>query len=113
MAVASSSQNFTVADVASAGQPADFSGLVGNYEDDAAFENQVADPAKGLTSRAGLGVVANFLFLYIMFSIAISIHERKKAGPLSGRAKKAGKRLAHAVSSATGEKAGKTPMINQ
>jgi len=78
-------------------------GIAANYEDDSALENQVADPVKWLTSRAGLGVMAGFPLLYIMLSIAISIHERKKSDPLSGRAKKAGKRLAHAVSSAAGK----------
>lgn len=77
-------------------------GIDANYEDNAVLENQVANPVKWLTSPAGIGVVAGFPLLYILLALVIYVHDRKKADPLSGRAKKAGKRLTRAVSAAAG-----------
>jgi len=76
-------------------------GIAANYEDDTVLENQVADPVKWVLSPQGIIVVAGFPLFFILFSVCAFLYERKKADPLAGRAKSAGKRLSRSISAAS------------
>lgn len=75
-------------------------GIIHNYDDSDALISQVHDPAAWARSQSGLCVLIIPPFFYLLLFAGSVVYRRKKADPHGAKIKKAGPRLAKAISAA-------------
>jgi len=75
-------------------------GIAHNYEDERALIPQIQGPIEWLSSIQGIATIFLPPFVYLMLLFGSVLNHRRKADPLSAKAKKAGPQLVRAVKSA-------------